>query len=655
MNRDKTKPTILLVGNPNIGKSVLFNSITGLGVTVSNYPGTTVDFTEGRSKFKKFDFRIVDLPGTYSLSANSADQAVSRNKILELRGASIIVNVIDASNLERNLILTIELLELEVPFIICLNMIDEAEKKGLKINYSKLEEIIGVPVVPTIAVRGQGIERLIKTAISALNGELCLKPMKVRLGRDIEKKISKLIKILDESAFSGILNLPGREISIKLLEKDPSTMEYLKQNYSDLLSESDKIAREIEEEHGESSAVRIAKERNAVATSIADAVKQVVKPKVNLKDKLDLITTQPLTGIPIMIGVLIGLFAVLVFGGGFLEQLFITAWDAAIKPLFTNLSNFIMNPAVNTIFLDGVSVGIQATLAIVLPYVAVFYVILGLLEDTGYLTRIAFLTDGVMHKLGLHGKSIIPLISGLGCSVPAIMSTRILVSRRERIIASFLITLIPCSARTSVILGVIASNIGLIPVLLVYIVIIGLVFIFGLALNRILKGEKTGLVMEMPAYRLPQLKNILRKTWLRIRDFATVALPFIIVGSVFLGALSYFGLLISLSNALYPITTIMLGLPAITGVVLFFGVLRKELAVIMLIQVLGTSNLLTVLTPVNLIVFTLVVSLYVPCLATFTAIGKELGLKYAIIIPVATIFIAFSVGGITNYILTSFI
>mgnify|MGYP005856334631 FL=1 len=287
MNRDKTKPTILLVGNPNIGKSVLFNSITGLGVTVSNYPGTTVDFTEGRSKFKKFDFRIVDLPGTYSLSANSADQAVSRNKILELRGASIIVNVIDASNLERNLILTIELLELEVPFIICLNMIDEAEKKGLKINYSKLEEIIGVPVVPTIAVRGQGIERLIKTAISALNGELCLKPMKVRLGRDIEKKISKLIKILDESAFSGILNLPGREISIKLLEKDPSTMEYLKQNYSDLLSESDKIAREIEEEHGESSAVRIAKERNAVATSIADAVKQVVKPKVNLKDKLD--------------------------------------------------------------------------------------------------------------------------------------------------------------------------------------------------------------------------------------------------------------------------------------------------------------------------------------------------------------------------------
>ncbi len=648
----KKTPIILLVGNPNIGKSVLFNNMTGMGVTVSNYPGTTVDFTEGYSKLKEFEFKILDLPGVYSLGTGSIEQIVARNKILELKDKSIIVNVVDASNLERNLILTLELLELEAPMIICLNMIDEAEKKGIKINYNKLHQLLGIPVVPTIAIRGYGVDELIKIVISVYEGKTILKPIRLQFGKDIEKIIDSLVKLLKENNFRVKFNLPEREIAIRILEKDPLILEQVKDTSPTIYEEAIKLTSLIEAEHGESSIVRIMKERNALATHIASIVKEFHKPVQSFKDKLDLITTRPLTGIPVMIAVLTGLLLFLIFGGGFLEELFSLGWNTAIKPLISNISNLISNNMINTVFIEGLTLGVEATLSIVLPYVFTFYIILGLLEDTGYLARIAFLTDSVMHKLGLHGKSVIPLMMGLGCSVPAIMSTRILATKRERVIASFIITLIPCSARISVILAIIGSYIGVIPVILLFACIIVIVFISGYLLNKVLKGEKTGLVMEIPPYRTPQIKNILKKTWLRIKDFLTVALPIIIIGSILLGGLKYFNLLTFISSIFAPLTVGLLGLPAVTGVVLIFGVLRKELAAIMLIEVLGTSNLLTVLTPVNLIVFALVISLYIPCIATFAVIGRELGLKYAFIIPVATITIAFLIGGLANTILT---
>ncbi len=647
----KSLPMILLVGNPNIGKSVLFNSITGMGVTVSNYPGTTVDFTEGYSKLKDFEFKILDLPGVYSLGTNSIEQIVARSKILELKDKSIIINVVDASNLERNLILTLELLELEAPMIICLNMIDEAEKKGVKINYSKLQQLLGIPVVPTIAVRGYGLEELIKTVISVFEGKTVLKPVKFKFGKDIERIIEALEKLLEKNDFKINFNLSERELAIRLLEKDPLLLEQVKLSFPLIYEEAVKLANLIEVEHGETSTVRIMKERNALASHISSMVKEFRSHVQSFKSRLDLITARPLTGIPIMIIVLIGLFSFLIFGGGLLEELFSLGWDITIRPLIIAVSNLISNNMVDIIFIEGLSFGVEATLSIVLPYVFTFYILLGILEDTGYLTRIAFLTDSVMHKIGLHGKSVIPLMMGLGCSVPAIMSTRILTTKRERVIASFIITLIPCSARISVILAVVGSFVGIIPVILLFAFTIGIVFVSGYLLNRILKGEKTGLVMEIPPYRSPQIKNILKKTWLRMKDFLTIALPIIIIGSILLGTLKYLNLLTPISTIFAPITTGLLGLPAVTGVVLIFGVLRKELAAIMLIEVLGTTNLLTVLTPINLVVFALVISLYIPCIATFAVIGRELGTKYAIIIPAFTIITALIIGGVANTVL----
>jgi ferrous iron transport protein B len=650
------KPILVLAGNPNIGKSVIFNGLTGIGVTVSNYPGTTVEFTEGTSKYTNIEMEVIDLPGIYSLGSDSLDQMVARNKILELKNKAIIINVIDASNLERNLIFTLELFELEIPFIVCLNMVDEAQKRGIKINYDNLKEILGLPVIPTIATQGKGIDKLVESALNIFNNKIKPKPMKFRFGKDIEVKINRLENILIEKEIDRELNISTRAIAIRLIEKDVFFIDYFKRVFPEILVVVEQVCKEIEEEHGESSSVRIAKERNAIATNIADLVKEQIESKPLLKDKIDALTTKVSTGIPIMIGVWIGLLSILIFGGGLLEGLFINFWEVFINQPITNALTFLaIDPAIKTIFITGTLLGIQATLSIILPYAGIFYILLAILEDTGYLTRMAFLMDSIMHKLGLHGKSIIPLIAGFGCSVPAIMGTRILESKREKIIATFLIVLIPCAARTSIILGVVGANIGFLPVLGIYGVIIIIVLISGFILNKILKGEKTGLVIEMPPYRIPKTANILKKTWFRLKDFIIIAIPIIVLGSITLGALSYFNILNSITFFLAPLITGVLGLPAITGVVLFFGFLRKELALAMLISILGTADLLLVLTPVNLIVFSLVISLYIPCIAAFATIRHELGLESALLISLGTILLAFAIGGLANLILTPII
>ncbi|MHA1410344.1 MAG: ferrous iron transport protein B [Candidatus Odinarchaeia archaeon] len=639
--KNKEKLILVLAGNPNIGKSVIFNNLTGLGVTVSNYPGTTVEFTEGTSKFGNREIEIIDLPGTYSLSSNSMDQIVARNKILEYKDKAVIVNVLDASNLERNLILTLELVELEVPFIICLNMIDEAKKKGVKINYEKLAAIFGVPVIPTIAIQGKGIDTLVETAFKVFKGEIKAKPMIFKFGKDIEDRINQLANVVATNNIDKELSLSARATAIKLIEQDPFIFEYIRGNYPKIHKLVLQIIKKIEKEHDESSSVRVAKERNAIATSIADLVKEQIEYKELLSEKIDKWTTRVSTGFPIMIGVWFGLLAILIFVGGFLEELFVTVWDILItNPVDYLLSIANLPPAIEVIFIKSTLIGIEATLAVILPYAGLFYILLSIMEDTGYMTRMAFLMDSIMHKIGLHGKSVIPLIAGF------------LESKREKIIATFMITLIPCAARTSIILGAVGANIGFLPVLFIYAIIFVIIFISGFVLNKIMKGEKSGLVIEMPPYRTPKIKNVFKKTWVRIREFLIIAMPLIIIGSITLGALAYFDIVTVISEYMGPIITGWLGLPPETGVVLIFGVLRKELALIMLYAVMGTTDLLTVMTPINLIVFALVVAIYIPCLATFAAIKHEIGLKYAVLIAIGTITIAILAGGITNSVLT---
>ena len=645
---------ILLAGNPNTGKSVFFNRITGIGVIVSNYPGTTVELMEGRTKFNGREITVIDLPGTYSLGAGSMDERVARAAILEEKPA-VVINIVDAANLERNLYLTLQLLELQTPVVVALNMVDEARKRGIEIDHEKLSKLLGVPVIPTIATRGEGIRKVVDTALKVFDRKLIIHPMKVQYGRDIEAIIQKLEKIVEERLKTFPRNMRSRAVSILLLEGDPEIVEEIRKIDEEVARIARDFARKIEELHGEPASLRIAKERYGVAHSIAKAVTTKYEKKVLLRDKLDILTTNIYTGFPIMIGVWISLFALLLYGGSFLEELIVFGWESYIAPLIEKeLSYIIPNTFIYHVVSRGLILGLEAGLAVVVPYVTLFYIALAILEDTGYLTRMAYLMDNFMHKVGLHGRAIIPLIAGYGCNVPAIMGTRVLETRRERVLAAFLITLIPCSARTVVILGLIGQYIGLLAVLSIYALNLGIVAISGLFLNRIIKGEIVGLVMELPPYRIPHPVPVLKKTWIRFREFVYIAFPLLILGSLILSSLEYSGALQPIASLMSPIVVGVLGLPALTGITLFFGVLRKEMTLEMLIVIFGTTDFLAIMNITQMIVFTIVVTLYFPCIATFAVLGKELGWKTATLIAISTIILAIAIGGITNLILTHF-
>ncbi|MFX0096152.1 MAG: ferrous iron transport protein B [Candidatus Hodarchaeota archaeon] len=649
--KDQKPTTVLLAGNPNVGKSVIFNYLTGIGVTVSNYPGTTVEITEGKVRFSGRTILVKDLPGIYSIIAATMDQMVARRAILEEKNA-IVVNIIDASNLQRNLNLTLQILELEVPLVIVLNMLDEAHKRGIEVNHGKLSEILGVPVIPAVATRGEGIKEAIEVALQIVDKKRNLKPMKVQYGKDVEDLIDQLKKALETNATEKPYGMPYRALAIRLLEGDSELVNKLMKSEKHLIELAEDLAKTIEKQHDETAILRIAKESHGIANSIAEAVMLRRDEKILLKDKLSEITTNPYTGILVMFGVWVGLFALLLYGGSFLEQYIVAGWNAFLAPALQQFFGLLPSPF-GDIIGRGVILGLEAGVAVVIPYVGLFYIALAILEDTGYLTRMAYLMDNMMHRLGLHGRSIIPIIAGYGCSVPAIMGTRILETRREKIIASFLITLVPCSARTVVILGIVGQYLGLIPVLLIYAFDIGIVAIAGLVLNKIMKGESLGLVMEMPPFRAPYPRPILKKTWIRLKEFIYMAFPLLIAGSLVLSSMEFFGVLGPAASLLSPVTVGLLGLPLLSGVALLFGVLRKEMALGMLVVVFGTTNFALVMTPVQMVVFTVVLILYIPCVAAIAVLGRELGWRNALIIGASTVIIAFMLGGLVNTVLLS--
>jgi len=332
---------ILLAGNPNTGKSVFFNRITGIGVIISNYPGTTVELLKGKTRFNGREIVVIDLPGTYSLGAGSMDERVARAAILEEKSA-VVINIVDASNLERNLYLTLQLLELQTPIVIALNMIDEARKRGIEIDHEKLSELLGVPVVPTIATRGEGIKEVVETTLKVVDGKVTIYPMKVQYGRDIEAIIQKLEKVIKERLKTIPKNIGARTLAILLLEGDPEIIEEIKKMDSKVLEAAKRLAEKVEEMHGEPASLRIAKERYGVAHSIAKAVTTRYKRKVLLRERLDTLTTNVYTGFSIMISVWIGLFSLLLYGGSFLEELIVFGWESYIAPIIDKGLSYII-------------------------------------------------------------------------------------------------------------------------------------------------------------------------------------------------------------------------------------------------------------------------------------------------------------------------
>lgn len=635
--------TIALAGNANVGKSVIFNQLTGGNQITGNWPGKTVEKAEGFTEQEGLRIRVVDLPGIYSLSTYSEEEIVSREFIAH-NHPDLVVDIIDASNLERNLFFLFQLMELEVPIVVALNQYDVVEEKGLEINEQKLSELLGLPVVKTIATKNKGLKELFQVIVNILktgkNGK-----GKVEYGKEVEERIKKLSKELEKLKE---LQYPKRFVAIKLLEKDPLIISEI--NAPKIISVAENLSKELEDIHGEKSETVIISERYAVASRIAEAVLvKKRKAKKDMSDALDKIVLHRFWGYALLIALVLFIFFVVFKFGSYLSDV-IGNLFGLLKPYFMHIQ---ISIPLKDLLWNGAIEGIIAGFAIVLPYIAPFYLILSILEDTGYLARIAFLTDNLMHKLGVHGKAFIPLIESFGCNVPAIMGSRVMERRRDRLIVSILATLVPCSARTVIIFGLVAVFLGPLYAILIYVLDFVLIFIVGLLLNKYIKGMPSGLIMEMPRFRKPVFKIIFRQTWVRLKDFFSFAMPIIIIANIVMEGLILLKFINPITNVLKPISN-FLGLPSLATVTLLFGVLRKELTLIMLATFYQTTNFAKILTPQQIFIFGFVTMIYIPCVATIAALKREFGSFTAFLITAFEFIGALVLGGLLNLLLRVF-
>jgi ferrous iron transport protein B len=638
------KLIVALAGNANVGKSVIFNHLTGLHQHVGNWPGKTVERAEGTLHFKGYTVDIVDLPGIYSLSTYSLEELVSR-KYIAVERPDLVINVVDASVLERNLFFTLQLIELKTPMIIALNQMDIAKSKGLKIDPERLEKALGIPVIPTVATKGIGIFELLDRTIQIAEHEKKPKPLEVRYGEEVERRITEITKLLKKCQFW----YPPRYVAVKLLEGDEEMAREVARLDPRITPTVEKLRAEIEKLHGHSCSTVITSERYEIAGCIARQAQELVPPiKPSLDERLHNLTTDRILGYPIMGAALLLLFYCIFTFGGYTSELlggFFGTWEPLFKGWFGT-------GIIGELVWGGIMEGVIASITVALPYIAPFYIVLYVLENSGYLSRIAFLMDNLMHRMGLHGKAFIPIMLGFGCNVPACLGCRIMETERERLLAAFATTLVPCAARTVIILGLVGQFVGVQWALALYLIDLLIIFVLGRLAFRTLPGEPTALIMEMHSYRLPHLKTVLQQTWFRLAEFIKLALPLIVVGGFALKLTEVIGLLEPIAAMLSPITVMWLGLPAVAGVALMFGVLRKELTLIMLAALLGTTNFAQVLTPVQMVVFTLVAMLYIPCVATIAVLIREFGSKKAIFITAFEIVFATAVGGIAFRLLT---
>jgi len=621
----QNKLKIALVGQPNSGKSTLFNALVGLKAIASNFPGTTVEILRGRAFISGKPAEIVDLPGIYSLFAEDPAERVARDFLLTER-PDLIINVIDASVLSRSLSLTLELAELEIPMVVVLNMADEAEHKGIRIDREKLSEILGVPVVLTVASRGVGLREL----LSALPKAAVPKPPVY--SPPVEKAISALLLPGKDSQEGP--SFPPRFSAILRLAEGKDLPEGLKE--------------ELRCKGEEEPAWILAEERAALAHRIFREVARVERAKVGFREHLDDLLMHPIFGYPFLLLALFLLFFLTFKVGGALEGLLLPALEELSAWIRETLGAGVL-PEVLGGALDGLFAGI----GIAIPYLLPFYLLLALLEDVGYLPRLGFLLDGLMHRLGLHGKSVIPLVLGYGCSVPAVLATRILEDERDRLLTAGLAVLIPCAARTVVVFGLVGRFIGPAAAFALYLGNILVVALLAYFLSRIFPAAGPGLILEIPPYRVPALRTTLGKTWLRLREFVKVAWPLLIVSSAILSLAQGLGAERYLNLLALPFT-FPLGLPVQTGVPLVFAVLRKELALLLLGQALGTENFAAVLSRGQMVVFTTFILFFMPCLATVAALGWEIGWRRTGLVALGTTGLALLLGLLVRLFLRLF-
>ncbi|MFA5865381.1 MAG: ferrous iron transport protein B [Phycisphaerae bacterium] len=527
---------IALTGNPNSGKTTIFNALTGAHQHVGNYPGVTVEKKQGHCHVDGIRLEIVDLPGTYSLTAISEEEVVARNYIIE-ECPQVVVDIVDSSNLERNLYLTVQLMELGAPMVLVLNMFDVATRQNMSIDPDKLSRILGVPVVTTVGHKNKGIHELRQAILDfSRNKSESFQPQ-IDYGPEIEQAISELEKHLD---LPGPVGLRKRWLAIKTLENDPIIVrkvhEYLPENHV-IWSSLIQVRQKLQKLYGDTPEILIADKRYGFISGIwQEAVKPGVEFRHDLSDHIDAVLTHPILGLPIFLGLMY-----LVFSLSFSLAAYPTGW---LEKGFSWLGGFVgsfwgpgSEDLLRSLLVDGIIGGVGGVI-VFLPNILLLFLAIALLEDTGYMARAAFIMDRFMHRIGLHGKSFIPMLIGFGCSVPAIMGTRILDNKRDRLTTIMIIPLMSCGARLtiySLFIPAFFAREWQGPVLwLVYVIGIVLAAVLAKVLRVfVLRGESVGLVMELPPYRMPMAQGLLIHTWQRgwmyVRKAGTVILAFSII------------------------------------------------------------------------------------------------------------------------------
>ncbi len=638
--------TFALAGNANVGKSVIFNQLTGSNQIIGNWPGKTVDRAEGTLNYEGYEIKIIDLPGIYSFSTFSMEELVSRDYIA-LEKPDVVINVVDASVLERNLFFTLQLLEMQAPLVLCVNQVDVAKSKGMIIDKGKLQQSLGVPVVFVVATRGEGIYELMGEAVNVALSKP--KTRYLRYRRDMEENIEKLTRVIEKANLS--LQYPPRWLAIKLLEGDTEIVKAVSVQSRAIIDSAIAISKELSSKCQEACFSLLASERYALASSIAASALQQTEVKSTFSEKLDWLTTHRVLGYFTSVGIIAGLLLWTFFIGNELSNL-ISSGLSVIKPVDPALS---VSQPILSIVLNGVWGGFNAGLTLILPFVILFYLLLALVENSGVLTRVAFVMDSAMHKMGLHGKALIPIILGYGCNVPAIQACKIMETRRERLLAAFAITFAPCSARTIVLFGMVGLFVGIQWALLLYVVDVAVIFVLGRIAMKVVPGKSTGLIMEMSSFKVPTLKVVLKQTWARTKSIIYIVFPIYIVGSAILQALYVYNVLTPVSNALSPLTVWWLGLPAAAGVLLILGTVRKEFVLLGAVAIFGTTNLALYFSLVQLVIMALVAMLYIPCVSTVAILAKEFGWKATAVITASNIGAALLIGGLAFRLLSLFL
>jgi ferrous iron transport protein B len=589
--------------------------------------------------------KVIDLPGIYSFSIYSPEELLTREYILT-RHPDAVINVVDATSLERNLYFTLQLKEMQAPVVMALNFADIAKKKHIYLDTAKLSRILDVPVVSTIGTKGLGVHNLVDAALSVIKnkgGPRDPVNTAIKYGPEVESRIAVL-----EAALNGQAEIfPHRWTALKLLEGDQEIVARLGQQSPEITGLVQKLASEIAGIHGEDRGTVIASERYARSALIARQVRTHSEAaSAPSASRMDNISLHPILGYVLLFAIMASILVIISFFGGWLTNL--------IADLFTRLDPHASGP-LGEIFWSGAVVGFYASLSVALGFILPFYLLLGFLGESGYLPRIAFLMDRPCHTIGLHGQASLPFMLALGCNVPACLSCRIMENRRDRLMATFLTTLVPCSARTSVVLGLVGAFVGWQWAIGLLVFQFIMIFIIGRILNRLFPSTSPGIIMEIPEYRIPSLRIVWSQGWSRFQGFVVIGVPLIVAGSVAIESLRIFHILDYVTGALAPLTGIWLGLPAFTGVLFIFGILRKEAALALLIAFAGGASIISVMSPLQMVVFALVMMLYIPCISTIAVLLKETGLKITVLLVVGEILLAVLIGGIAFRLLGLFI